>query len=137
MTAIEQPSQLIPASQKTCALGERALLGPAESPDPPREVLAENGAGVQHLLELENPGLLLSRQRLSSFDRPGLCIVHIASSGKGKPLGSVPERLTKSFRCADAGVVCRKKVTGETEDEFSRRRSSTRGRSTVSISRRP
>ena len=99
-------------------LGERALLGPAESPDPPREVLAENGAGVRHLLELENPGLLLSRQRLSSFDRPGLCIVHIVSSGKGKPLGSVPEeRLTKSFRCADAGVVCRKKVTGETEDE--------------------
>lgn len=25
--------------------------------------------------------------------------------------------MTKSFRCADAGVVCRKKVTGETEDE--------------------
>jgi predicted small metal-binding protein len=26
-------------------------------------------------------------------------------------------RLTKSFRCADAGVVCGAKVTGETEDE--------------------
>jgi predicted small metal-binding protein len=26
-------------------------------------------------------------------------------------------RLTKSFRCADAGVVCRAKITGETEDE--------------------
>jgi predicted small metal-binding protein len=25
--------------------------------------------------------------------------------------------LTKSFRCADAGVVCRAKITGETEDE--------------------
>lgn len=25
--------------------------------------------------------------------------------------------MTKSFRCADAGVVCRAKVTGETEDE--------------------
>jgi hypothetical protein len=71
-------------------LGERALLGPAESPDPPREVLAENGAGVRHLLELENPGLLLSRQRLSSFDRPGLCIVHIASSARANRL--VPSR---------------------------------------------
>ena len=27
------------------------------------------------------------------------------------------ERLTKSFRCADAGVVCRAHITGETEDE--------------------
>jgi predicted small metal-binding protein len=26
-------------------------------------------------------------------------------------------RLTKSFRCADAGVVCRAKITGETEEE--------------------
>jgi predicted small metal-binding protein len=26
-------------------------------------------------------------------------------------------RLTKSFRCADAGVVCRAKVTGETQEE--------------------
>jgi len=26
-------------------------------------------------------------------------------------------RLTKSFRCADAGVVCRAEVTGETEEE--------------------
>jgi len=26
-------------------------------------------------------------------------------------------RLTKSFRCADAGVVCRAKITGETEDD--------------------
>ena len=25
--------------------------------------------------------------------------------------------MTKSFRCADAGVVCRAKITGETEDE--------------------
>lgn len=25
--------------------------------------------------------------------------------------------MTKSFRCQDAGVVCRAKVTGETEDE--------------------
>ena len=25
--------------------------------------------------------------------------------------------MAKSFRCADAGVVCRAKVTGETEDE--------------------
>jgi predicted small metal-binding protein len=25
--------------------------------------------------------------------------------------------LSKSFRCADAGVVCRTKITGETEDE--------------------
>jgi predicted small metal-binding protein len=25
--------------------------------------------------------------------------------------------LTKSFRCADAGVVCKAKVTGETEEE--------------------
>ena len=25
--------------------------------------------------------------------------------------------MTKSFRCADAGVVCRAKVTGETEEE--------------------
>jgi len=25
--------------------------------------------------------------------------------------------LTKSFRCSDAGVVCRAKITGETEDE--------------------
>jgi predicted small metal-binding protein len=25
--------------------------------------------------------------------------------------------LSKSFRCADAGVVCRAKVTGDTEDE--------------------
>jgi predicted small metal-binding protein len=25
--------------------------------------------------------------------------------------------LTKSFRCADAGVVCRAKVTGDTEEE--------------------
>jgi predicted small metal-binding protein len=27
------------------------------------------------------------------------------------------ESLTKSFRCADAGVVCRATITGETEDE--------------------
>lgn len=26
-------------------------------------------------------------------------------------------RLTKSFRCADAGVVCRAQIAGETEDE--------------------
>jgi predicted small metal-binding protein len=26
-------------------------------------------------------------------------------------------RLTKSFRCADAGVVCRAEITGETEKE--------------------
>jgi predicted small metal-binding protein len=26
-------------------------------------------------------------------------------------------RLTKSFRCADAGVVCRAEITGESEDE--------------------
>jgi predicted small metal-binding protein len=26
-------------------------------------------------------------------------------------------RLTKSFRCADAGVVCRAEITGETEEE--------------------
>jgi predicted small metal-binding protein len=26
-------------------------------------------------------------------------------------------RLTKSFRCADAGVVCRAQITGETEEE--------------------
>jgi len=25
--------------------------------------------------------------------------------------------LTKSFRCSDAGVVCRATITGETEDE--------------------
>lgn len=25
--------------------------------------------------------------------------------------------MSKSFRCADAGVVCRAKVTGETDDE--------------------
>ena len=25
--------------------------------------------------------------------------------------------MTKSFRCQDAGVVCRAKITGETEDE--------------------
>lgn len=25
--------------------------------------------------------------------------------------------MTKSFRCADAGVVCKAKVTGETEEE--------------------
>jgi predicted small metal-binding protein len=25
--------------------------------------------------------------------------------------------LTKSFRCADAGVVCRAQITGETEEE--------------------
>lgn len=25
--------------------------------------------------------------------------------------------MTKSFKCADAGVVCRAKITGETEDE--------------------
>ncbi len=25
--------------------------------------------------------------------------------------------MTKSFRCSDAGVVCRAKVTGETEEE--------------------
>jgi predicted small metal-binding protein len=25
--------------------------------------------------------------------------------------------LTKSFRCADAGVVCRAEITGETEEE--------------------
>jgi len=25
--------------------------------------------------------------------------------------------MTKSFRCADAGVVCRAEITGETEDE--------------------
>ena len=25
--------------------------------------------------------------------------------------------MTKSFRCADAGVICRAKITGETEDE--------------------
>ena len=25
--------------------------------------------------------------------------------------------MSKSFRCADAGVVCRAKVTGDTEDE--------------------
>jgi len=25
--------------------------------------------------------------------------------------------LTKSFRCSDAGVVCRAHITGETEDE--------------------
>ena len=25
--------------------------------------------------------------------------------------------MTKSFRCADAGVVCRAHITGETEDE--------------------
>jgi len=25
--------------------------------------------------------------------------------------------VTKSFRCQDAGVVCRAKITGETEDE--------------------
>jgi predicted small metal-binding protein len=26
-------------------------------------------------------------------------------------------RLTKSFRCADASVVCRAEITGETEEE--------------------
>jgi predicted small metal-binding protein len=26
-------------------------------------------------------------------------------------------RLSKSFRCADAGVICRTKLTGETEEE--------------------
>jgi predicted small metal-binding protein len=26
-------------------------------------------------------------------------------------------RLTKSFRCADAGVVCRAEITGKTEEE--------------------
>jgi predicted small metal-binding protein len=26
-------------------------------------------------------------------------------------------RLTKSFRCADAGVICRAEITGETEEE--------------------
>lgn len=29
--------------------------------------------------------------------------------------------MTKSFRCEDAGVVCRAKVTGETEDEVLRK----------------
>ncbi|HYF26661.1 MAG TPA: DUF1059 domain-containing protein [Baekduia sp.] len=29
--------------------------------------------------------------------------------------------MTKSFRCEDAGVVCRAKVTGETEEEVLRK----------------
>lgn len=29
--------------------------------------------------------------------------------------------MTKSFRCADAGVVCRAHITGETEDEVLRK----------------
>jgi len=29
--------------------------------------------------------------------------------------------VTKSFRCEDAGVVCRAKVTGETEEEVLRK----------------
>ena len=34
---------------------------------------------------------------------------------------SPEERLPKSFRCADAGVVCRATITGETEDEVLRK----------------
>lgn len=29
--------------------------------------------------------------------------------------------MTKSFRCADAGVVCRAEITGETEEEVLRK----------------
>jgi len=47
-----------------------------------------------------------------------VCIVHIAPSVERNSADPGQEvRVTKSFRCADAGVVCRAKITGETEDE--------------------
>jgi predicted small metal-binding protein len=47
----------------------------------------------------------------------GLCVWYTYSPPGQGAVKPEEESLTKSFQCRDAGVPCRAKVTGETEDE--------------------